>query len=57
MISNILQIMCPHTERVATNGLAVEVVARVLDDEADIVVPSEVNCELDVPDRCSFHNI
>lgn len=49
--------MGPDAERMAANGFAVEVVAGVLDNQADVVVPCKIDGKLDMPYTGGFHDV
>ena len=49
--------MRPYTKRITTDGIPVEIMTRVLDDEPNVLVPSKVDCELNVSYCSGFDNI
>lgn len=47
-VADFVQVVRPHGQGAAAGGLGVEVVARVLDDEAQVLVAGKVDGELDL---------
>lgn len=56
-VLDVLEVVCPDRKRSSARGLCVEVVTLVLDNQADVEVPGEVDGELDLCNVGGLDNI